>query len=179
MWVFHFLLLLVQRMMSSSHTTNFVIRLQPPSTKHAFYSTMLFCYLTKEGCVSSEFLTAVLRKSPVFWDVSLCHLMNNSWWFGGACCLHLQGVSMYIIWKLHSAFLEHSLCISYFYCLNNFWVQLSSFFLNVFCLRAQLVYKMMNMNIQHFLLKRTAHLNGTVFKWQQKLRCYWIEGTKH
>jgi hypothetical protein len=41
--------------------------------------------------VGIEVLTLVVMKSPIFWDVTPCSLLENNRHFGGAYRLHLQG----------------------------------------------------------------------------------------
>jgi len=41
-------------------------------------------------CVSFEVLTLLLMKIQIFWDVTLCRLVNRYSHFGGASCICLQ-----------------------------------------------------------------------------------------
>jgi hypothetical protein len=41
--------------------------------------------------VGFEFLTAVVMKSSIFWDITPCSPLKVNWRFGGTCRLHLQG----------------------------------------------------------------------------------------
>jgi hypothetical protein len=41
--------------------------------------------------VGSEILTAVVKKSSVFWDLTLYSPLEANWRFGGTCRLHPQG----------------------------------------------------------------------------------------
>jgi hypothetical protein len=41
--------------------------------------------------VGSEVLTAMVMKSSVFWNITLCSPLKGKWHCGGTCCLHLQG----------------------------------------------------------------------------------------
>jgi hypothetical protein len=38
-----------------------------------------------------EFLRVVFRKSPIFWNITLCRLLKVNWCFRGTFHLHLQG----------------------------------------------------------------------------------------
>jgi hypothetical protein len=35
-------------------------------------------------------------KFQVFWEVTLCRLVHSYRRFGGACCLHLQGLTLFL-----------------------------------------------------------------------------------
>jgi hypothetical protein len=41
--------------------------------------------------VGFEILTALVVKSTIFWDITLCSLMDVYWCVGGMRCFHLQG----------------------------------------------------------------------------------------
>jgi len=41
-----------------------------------------------------EVLTVVLLKTPVFWDVTLCHWVSSPQNFEGSLCLHRQVVTL-------------------------------------------------------------------------------------
>jgi hypothetical protein len=41
--------------------------------------------------VGFEVLTAVIMKSSIFWDITLCSPLKDNRCFGGTCRLHLQG----------------------------------------------------------------------------------------
>jgi hypothetical protein len=43
------------------------------------------------SCVGLEFLTPVVIKSSVFWDMTPCSPLKTNRRFGGTCRLHLQG----------------------------------------------------------------------------------------
>jgi hypothetical protein len=54
-----------------------------------FRSTVL--HVKKLGCVGFEALTAVVRNSSVFWDITACDPLKVNRHFGGTCRHHLQG----------------------------------------------------------------------------------------
>jgi hypothetical protein len=57
----------------------------------------------------SEVFTAVLLTVEVFWDVTLCRLVNGHRRFEGAWCLHVQGQAIQeenSSWIIYSSILE-------------------------------------------------------------------------
>jgi hypothetical protein len=47
--------------------------------------------------VGFEVLTAVVMKSPIFWDIMPCSLLKVNQYFRGTCYLHLQGTIWHYI----------------------------------------------------------------------------------
>jgi hypothetical protein len=52
---------------------------------------MMWKEVTVAYCDHLEVLKAVIMKSTVFWDVTLCSWAEIEQRFGGTTCLHLQG----------------------------------------------------------------------------------------
>jgi hypothetical protein len=61
-----------------------------PTIMTQYFKLTLQCNLKQYhgGC---EVLTAVVMRSSIFWDITLCSKLKINWCFGGTCRLHLQG----------------------------------------------------------------------------------------
>jgi hypothetical protein len=60
---------------------------------HMFRSVREFLTVDCDSrkCLKLHFLTPVLQKIQLFWDVALCRLVNSYSRFEGSYCFHLQG----------------------------------------------------------------------------------------
>jgi hypothetical protein len=59
-----------------------------------FYGNTEEIWKQDTDSVAFEFLTAVVMKNSIFWDITPCSTLKVSQHFGGTCRLHLQGRRM-------------------------------------------------------------------------------------
>ena len=62
-------------------------------TMHMYRNMLFFFFQRSENLKDLRFLTVVLLKIQVFWDVTLCCWVMSYWHFEWAWCLHLSGLS--------------------------------------------------------------------------------------
>jgi hypothetical protein len=64
---------------------------QHVTVKFSIWQWPLKQKLLERSFLGFKGLTAVVMKSSIFWDITLCSPLKVTWYFGGTCHLHLQG----------------------------------------------------------------------------------------